>query len=363
MPHDIEHEPIQAPTTKTLPVTVVIPVRNEFDSIDGLISGIRDQSAHPAAIVVVDAGSTDGTRDALKRWVLDWPIISVIEVDHAYPGVGRNIGSEAAPTDWIVYIDGGTIPRRGWLEALWEGIQSHDCVAGYGFYKPLLGSRTARWFALAVLPGAIPTGDGLMRNHFIACSIVRKTAWKTVGGFPPWRAAEDRIFMQAINQFGSFVAIPDAVIDWIGPQSWRQVWKRTCLLAEHGARGGRAKDWHWPTLRYWAAGLLCVALTPSWIGGILLSIAWLMRTGRRIRRHGHEPELQKTSPIDWLACAALLLIVDIAMYVGWWRSIWHDDPVLGAAADTVHHHARPPGQTDNARRSPQDSNHTQGKAP
>jgi hypothetical protein len=167
-----------------------------------------------------------------------------------------------------------------------------------------------------------------MRNHFIACSIVRREVWQQVGGFPPWRAAEDRVFMSAVNGTGGFVAIPDAIIDWIGPQTWRQVWYRTVLLAEHGARAGRAGDWHWPTLRYWLAAAVLVAILPAWTSWPLLGAGWLIRTGKRLRRHRHEPALAHASLLDWLACSVLLLVVDLAMFVGWVRGLILSDPVL-----------------------------------
>lgn len=327
----VEDTITNVPVQQFLPVTVVIPVRNEIESIDDLLTGIRSQVIPPAAVIVVDAGSTDGTREALRRWSADWQALSVIEVEQAYPGVGRNLGTDAAQTDWIAYIDGGTKPHPGWLLALWEGVQGVDIVAGYGMYQPFLGTRMARWFALAVLPAAVPDQTGLMRNHFIACSIVRKTAWDAVGGFPPWRAAEDRIFMQAVNKVGRYVTIPQAAIDWIGPQTFRQIWRRTALLAEHGARAGRAKDWHLPTLRYWliAAAIFsavpCAWALPLVVGG------WFLRTLRRLSRHKYEVALARHSVLDFFACAYVLLIVDLAMYVGWWRGVMIADPTIASS--------------------------------
>lgn len=304
------------PENGRFPVTVVIPVRNEISSIGPLLTEVFSQ--RPAAVVVVDAGSTDGTRQALRTMQEAYAELRVIEVDKAYPGEGRNLGSAAAETPWVVYIDGGTHPHAGWLAALWEAVAGTEHAVAYGYYVSEIKSLVARWFTLAVLPPARAVPGGLMRNHFIACSIVRKAAWETIGGFPATRAAEDRIFMLKLVTM-SVVEAPDAVITWIGPQSWGSLWRRQVMLAEHSARAGRERDWHWPTLRYWLLGAMVLLLLPVWVSMPMVVAGWLLRTERRLQRHRLEADLRDRHRGDRLGAGAVLLVTDLAMYVGWAR--------------------------------------------
>jgi Glycosyl transferase family 2 len=52
-------------------VSVVVPVRDEVDKLGALLNDLRAQSYRAAELVVVDAGSTDGTR-ALPSYSASW---------------------------------------------------------------------------------------------------------------------------------------------------------------------------------------------------------------------------------------------------------------------------------------------------
>jgi glycosyltransferase involved in cell wall biosynthesis len=310
--------PAQRPS---LPVTVVIPVRNEISSLEPLLEAVFSQTPPPAAVIAVDAGSTDGSREVLRQWATWRPDLQVIEVDRAYPGEGRNLGTKQCQTPWVAYLDAGTHPDGDWLPKLWQAATSNEAIAVYGYFRPLLDTPVARWFALAVLPGARRQDDGWMRIHSITCSLVRVDAWQAVGGFPPFRAAEDRIFMQALAKSGPIAEAPKAAITWHSPQDWRGVWRRTTGLAEHSARAGRAKDWHWPTLRLWLVGALLLVLVPTPANWALVLTGTLLRAWRRIARHRHDPDLDGWRWHDLAGTAVMLTLVDLATLIGWTRAL------------------------------------------
>jgi glycosyltransferase involved in cell wall biosynthesis len=85
-------------------VSVVIPLYNCADRIEGAIRSALDQTARPLEIIVVDDASTDPVDiDALTA--ID-PCVRVIrhEVNRG-GGVARNTGIDAARGDLVAFLD------------------------------------------------------------------------------------------------------------------------------------------------------------------------------------------------------------------------------------------------------------------
>lgn len=89
---------------RNAPVTVVIPVYNRFELLRETLASIASQTVSPSEIILVDDGSTDGTRDALAT--LDDPRIRVIlNQDNLGAGETRNRGIEAATEEFVCLTD------------------------------------------------------------------------------------------------------------------------------------------------------------------------------------------------------------------------------------------------------------------
>jgi glycosyltransferase involved in cell wall biosynthesis len=78
-------------------------------------------------VIVVDDGSTDGTRDLVRRH----PRARLIEIEHGGLSVARNRGMEEARGDLVVYLDSDAYPPPEWPYYLALGLDGRD-VAGVG---------------------------------------------------------------------------------------------------------------------------------------------------------------------------------------------------------------------------------------
>lgn len=121
-------------TSRTAPalVSVVVPVRNGASTIRQTLEGLAAQT-YPGdlEVIVVDNGSTDGTREVVLRGSLDGLRVRVVQAP-ARPGVAyaRNAGWRAASGDFIAYCDSDDVPAPDWLSALAKAAGDADVVGG-----------------------------------------------------------------------------------------------------------------------------------------------------------------------------------------------------------------------------------------
>jgi glycosyltransferase involved in cell wall biosynthesis len=83
-------------------VSVILPVYNRESTVASAIRSVLAQTWAPLELIVVDDGSTDGTRDVLDSFGSQ---ITVIDHPHAGPYVARNRGLRHAQGELIAFID------------------------------------------------------------------------------------------------------------------------------------------------------------------------------------------------------------------------------------------------------------------
>lgn len=88
-------------------VSVVIPARNEADDLPATLDGLLAQDYENLEVVVVDGGSTDGSREAARA---RGSRVRLIEEDPLPAGwVGKNwacwTGAQATHGDWLLFLD------------------------------------------------------------------------------------------------------------------------------------------------------------------------------------------------------------------------------------------------------------------
>lgn len=306
-------------------VSLVVPVKNEADSIECLMTSVAGQARRPDEMIVVDGGSEDGTPEIVEEWVSrlflsDWA--RVVRVDDATPGKGRNIGVVNAKYEWIAFTDAGIRLERSWLERLIE-VAEHDSHVDvvYGSYEPAAESFFERCAALAyVTPKRLRAGQWA-RGPAIPSSLIRRQVWKGVGGFPDLRAAEDLIFMEAIERKGYKIAwAPGAVVWWRMSPTFGSAFRRFALYSLHNVRIGRQYDWHYGVARQyavWIAFVILGFLFSGWFwltpligyGARVAKGVWARREGRGL--------LWAMNPAQFVTVAAILLTIDAATFAGW----------------------------------------------
>lgn len=302
---------------------MVIPVRDEERSVEKLLESISGQSRLPDELLFVDAGSKDRTREIIKQYENRRIKPEVIPLGPAYPGSARNTGASKAKHDLIAFTDGGIELDSDWLKNLSQKMGSGQYEVIYGNFKPRTDTFFKECLAMAVVPPPRYRDGQKMRSNFIASSLMKKSVLEKAGGFPDFRAAEDRIFMEKIESAGFNIGYcPDAMVVWDIPGDIGSAWRRFYNYSFHDLRADRARDWHVPVMKMYAFGLLLAFLgiiaSPVFFAILIAGLS--ARILSKLTVNSREPYFTlKKAPAYFLFTGLLILVIDLAMFAGWIR--------------------------------------------
>src|SRR5688500_13719818 len=83
-------------------VSVILPVYNRAGSVARTIESVLAQTHRPLELIVIDDGSTDGTREVLDRYASR---MTLIEQQHGGAYVARNLALRHARGELVAFID------------------------------------------------------------------------------------------------------------------------------------------------------------------------------------------------------------------------------------------------------------------
>ncbi len=278
----------------SIEISVVVPVRDEEDSIRDLLRGLLNQTLAPHEILITDGGSRDATIRIIEEFITSGAPIKLFREQESMPGHARNVGASHAACEWIAFTDAGTIPSADWLQALIEKAKDNSEIdIVYGAFEPVTDTLFKQCAVMAYLQPPMLLEGHLTPPPSVASALMRRTAWATVGGFPEHlRSAEDIKFMDSLAQSGfKHVRAPGAVVRWsIQPSLWG-TFKRFVVYARNNMRAGLWRQWQATVLtRY---GLLVLSAMPAfWLGSrwlLMPLVLWLLLLAARgivaIRRY------------------------------------------------------------------------------
>ncbi len=106
-------------------VSVVIPTHNRKNIVNDAIDSVLKQEPINYEVIVVDDGSTDGTKEYLES--LDLPI-RIVQKENAGVASARNEGIRTATGKYIAFLDSDDLWLPGILEAQIEYLDTHSDV-------------------------------------------------------------------------------------------------------------------------------------------------------------------------------------------------------------------------------------------
>lgn len=106
-------------------IDIIVGVKNEEEHIEDCIRSLEKQTMEDITILVIDGLSTDGTRDIVRNLISEDPRIKLLTNPKENISSGRNIGLNAAESDFVAYMDGHAVVDSDWLETLYSAFT--DC--------------------------------------------------------------------------------------------------------------------------------------------------------------------------------------------------------------------------------------------
>ena len=199
----------------TVPVTVIVPAYNEAASIAATLHSLLAQTVTPAAIMVVDDGSTDGTGDIARAlgvtvvrppantgskagaqtFALDLvrtPFTVAIDADTSLAPDGLERLLQAFDDPTVAAACGSVLPQR--VRTLWERGRYVEYLFAFTFYKRIQEQY-----------GAPMISSGCF-------SMYRSEALRRVGGWSTRTLAEDMDLTWTFYEHGYAVRFIDAAI-------------------------------------------------------------------------------------------------------------------------------------------------------
>lgn len=136
--------------------SVIIPTYNRRELLPQALASVRAQTLPDYEVIVVDDGSTDGTREWLAT--LSDDRVRVLLQENRGPGAARNLGIQNAVGEYITFLDSDDV----WLP--WT-LETYKRVVGEAS-GPAFISGCGRRFTDRLLPQAIASSSELFLSRY-----------------------------------------------------------------------------------------------------------------------------------------------------------------------------------------------------
>jgi glycosyltransferase involved in cell wall biosynthesis len=186
--------------------SVIIPTLNEERHVGALLSDVASQTRMPDEVLVVDAGSVDGTAAVARQFTF-------VKLLEGKPPVacGRNLGGRSASGDVLVFLDADTrLPARFLGSFLTEFERRRLDVACplYVPYRSTLaieGFHTLFNLLTRAFQRTLPSGAG----H---CIVVRSAVFRESRGFDPGLKFDDIELIRRLAKGRRFGIVEERVV-------------------------------------------------------------------------------------------------------------------------------------------------------
>lgn len=212
------------PAAAGVDISVIIPTRNEEDSIAAAIEHVRDSGVRE--VIVVDGGSSDQTCAQARA--------AGATVFESAPGRGtqQNLGATEATGDVLLFLHADTRLPPDFLEQI-NGILSRTGVSAGAFQLGVDGhGRGLRWVENMAnwrsLYFQLPYGDQAI--------FIKAATFRRAGGFAEIPLMEDFELMRRLRKLGR-IELADATVRtsarrWLQLGVLRATWSnQLCILA------------------------------------------------------------------------------------------------------------------------------------
>ncbi len=233
-------------------VSIIIPVFNKVELTRKCVEEIQKNTPEELyELIIVDNGSTDGTKEFLKWLETNFKNVKII-INEKNLGFAKacNQGANVASTDYLLFLNNDTEPLKGWLEPLLY-VMEHDNLVGAVGSKLLFPDGTIQHAGVIIVkdqklgdplggrhiyygkPSDLPEANQMRTYQALtgACLLIRKSAFNEVGGFDEeyWNGYEDVDLCFKLQEMG-----------------WKLVYQPKSVVIHYESQSGPERFSKWP---------------------------------------------------------------------------------------------------------------------
>ncbi len=199
-------------------VSVVMSVYNGEEHLEKAIQSILDQTFTDFEFIIINDGSTDGTKQLVERMADSDD--RIVLVDQKNTGLTQALcnGVNTARAPLIARMDADDISTPDRFARQVEVMRSRpDCVAATCFIEHFFDDGTVRGVANHIGPEPLIPLYNVFSNRIGGHGQVmfRKSAYDAAGGYDPaFRYSQDYDLWARLLEHGSFALIEDVLYRW-----------------------------------------------------------------------------------------------------------------------------------------------------
>jgi len=297
-------------------VSLISTVKDEVNSVDKLMKSILSQTYSPNEIIIVDAGSSDGTLEKLLEWKKLLTNLKILIVPQCNRSQGRNIAIESSNNDVIAVTDFGCSLHSDWLKEITFPIIENEYDAAAGFYYN--GDKNIRSMANSFFThfevSEVNAELFLPSTRSIA---FKKSVWQETGGFNEhFVFGEDTLFSSTIRKNNYKVQfVPSALVEWNAERSVFKMIKKLYHYSKWDGVGKFSHSWYMKLCMIYLIGLFLLIFSIQYKGVLFFGIIVLLIYFFRNYKHAVKIKLNCTASILAICLKPLYNFVQVIAYL------------------------------------------------
>ena len=218
-------------------ISVVMPAWNRESAIRSAIESVRQQSLHSWELIVVDDGSTDGTRNVVRSFANMDSRIRLVEADHLGVCAARNRGIEHCRGEFVAFLDSDNTWRPDFLRNMYAGLIASGAKAAYSAVR-MLNSRDE------FTGQPVSASQLLVRNYIdLNVLVVQTSLVRELGGFDTsLRRWVDYDLVLRLTKTTSIEYFPFIGCDYVDDHNEDRITRRESANWEYAILGKNVQD-------------------------------------------------------------------------------------------------------------------------
>jgi glycosyltransferase involved in cell wall biosynthesis len=236
-------------------ISVIMPARNAARFVRAALDSILDQSLPPDEVIVVDDGSSDGTRGIVETAAASSSIpVRIVDGPRTGIAAAHNAGVARASSPWIAIMHADDVAMARRLELQMASADLYPEVVAWGGYAIHVDAHGR---SLGLSATGCPDIESfrsafarrrLTGNIIHSSALFRRSVYDAVGGYDSdFDGVEDLDLFERMAEFGPVIALPEPLIHRrihdasVSAQSFRRI-QRLCREIEFRSRSRSKRD-------------------------------------------------------------------------------------------------------------------------